>query len=818
MATPSPRKFQEKIALLQQRELEGKIEFEQIMTDVQGLTRAPKPTPQPKQHLQIQQQHHHLQHHPQHQHQQQQHALKPPQGGSLPDFSINLPVRGPSYYHQGSLQGAVQEVQDLHEAVYHGSNCTPHQRTSPSSQARHHPHTSNLSTSPRLHYPSTLLSPPEVLPRSSSDSSLHQNLVQGKMVVNNRKVSAPAEMRTDQGFGMQFYTHDLQLRPKSGCELTLPGDSTTINHIQRSQNIPIPATINNVGGAGPGGGVAGGGGGGQLPNTGSLPDLTQVQYLQPMNPPLPDTDTMNLSNLTAGSPRLGSGFTAGSLKDHYNSSGQASPRGTSPGPSPSLNRKQKQKPYQTIYTNRGSHHTQSKNHLSVPTVINARYLHKCKGMTVDNSSTTVDTHLANSGFNIYGQPLSPNSSHPASPGMTIDNCSTTVDTHRANSGLNIFGAPLSPNNSHPASPNHLSFMDYRNPVSPQLSPRSSPGPSHTLHTGGLGSFSSNSPSDSRSAPPSPSAPQASPASSPGVSLSKTPFNYEYPTHAQTNQLNQQFEQCNMIDNSPGSNNSYTSGNTTLQQQTRLMEMSVESAGSGYFSNTASSSPSGPPPAYPNVSSQQLTQNLSQSVSQAHSQTHSQPSGPPPPYPQTSSSSSTHHHQQSQQQSQHHQHCQQQPQPHSSPSNPQHISQSPSHSHHPPSPVQPLSSQHPPSPGQGPLSPQSNPSSIQHPPTPQTPQTPTLIPSVVLTMPDEAGTESERLLQDDMSFSEMFGSVISYEQGSFESDILENMSRLDENELNMMVDQGTVDQLLVDQETEESFRRDHRSASSTSSGP
>ncbi|KAK7082794.1 hypothetical protein SK128_005266 [Halocaridina rubra] len=65
-------------------------------------------------------------------------------------------------------------------------------------------------------------------------------------------------------------------------------------------------------------------------------------------------------------------------------------------------------------------------------------------------------------------------------------------------------------------------------------------------TGGLGSYtSSNSPSDSRSAPPSPSAPQASPASSPGISLNKTPFNYEYPTHAQ-NQLNQQFEQCNMV--------------------------------------------------------------------------------------------------------------------------------------------------------------------------------------------------------------------------------------------------------------------------------
>lgn len=73
--------------------------------------------------------------------------------------------------------------------------------------------------------------------------------------------------------------------------------SSRVNHIHRSPNIPIPVSMNSVGGAGPGGGGGGGGGGGvggvgaaALPNTGSLPDLTQVQYLQPMNPPIPDTD------------------------------------------------------------------------------------------------------------------------------------------------------------------------------------------------------------------------------------------------------------------------------------------------------------------------------------------------------------------------------------------------------------------------------------------------------------------------------------------------------------------------------------------------
>ena len=37
-----------------------------------------------------------------------------------------------------------------------------------------------------------------------------------------------------------------------------------------------------------------------------------------------------------------------------------------------------------------------------------------QGMTVDNS-TIVDPHLANSGLNLFGQPLSPSGSHPASP-------------------------------------------------------------------------------------------------------------------------------------------------------------------------------------------------------------------------------------------------------------------------------------------------------------------------------------------------------------------------------------------------------------------
>ncbi|MPC14096.1 hypothetical protein E2C01_006849 [Portunus trituberculatus] len=535
MATPSPRKFQEKIALLQQREAEGKIAYDTIMNEVQGLRLLPKPSSQNNgQQLlppQVQS--------PPFQHPPQQHSS---QSASLPDFSINLPDQGrvPEYYMKGTVQGAMQDLNNLQNEVYSG---VPHQRVSVPTQVRTHQHGHPHMTNSTV-YP-VLLSPPpasESLLRSNSDSSLHQNLVHSGKAANNRKVSSPADVgRMDQGLGVNVYCptrHNQELlnRPKSGCELTHPSEITgglghRVNHIQRSPNIPIPTTITNTGGAGPGGG---GGVGGTLPNTGSLPDLTQVQYLQPMNTPIPDTD---LNTISPGSSRLVTTFPTGVLADPY-SSGQASPRGTSPGPSPSVMRKSKpQKPYQPTQVNhRGVHHSQN------------------KGMTVDNS--------------------------------------TIVDPHMANSGLNLFGQPLSPSGSHPPSPNQLNFMDYRNPVSPQLSPRSSPGPCHTLQlltrswtcctrmalihgalpsqqTGGLASYSSNSPSDSRSAPPSPSAPQASPASSPGVTLNK-PFTYnEYHTHAQTNQLNQQFEQCKMIDNSPVSASTYaSSGSSNVQPQVR----------------------------------------------------------------------------------------------------------------------------------------------------------------------------------------------------------------------------------------------------------
>lgn len=64
--------------------------------------------------------------------------------------------------------------------------------------------------------------------------------------------------------------------------------------------------------------------------------------------------------IPAVSPRFGTSFPTGVLGDPY-SSGQASPRGTSPGPSPSVMRKKPQKPYQTTQSNhRGAHHSQNK--------------------------------------------------------------------------------------------------------------------------------------------------------------------------------------------------------------------------------------------------------------------------------------------------------------------------------------------------------------------------------------------------------------------------------------------------------------------------
>nr|XP_027231276.1 uncharacterized protein LOC113822934 [Penaeus vannamei] len=91
--------------------------------------------------------------------------------------------RGPEFYQQGALQGAMQDLSNLQQEIYPSM---PHRiPVSPQMQQHHHPQ--QVVTPPRLHYHPALLSPPpEVLSRSSSDSSLHQNLVQGK-TVNNRK-------------------------------------------------------------------------------------------------------------------------------------------------------------------------------------------------------------------------------------------------------------------------------------------------------------------------------------------------------------------------------------------------------------------------------------------------------------------------------------------------------------------------------------------------------------------------------------------------------------------------------------------------------
>ncbi|CAL4165526.1 unnamed protein product, partial [Meganyctiphanes norvegica] len=95
MATPSPRKFTEKIAILHQKEVEGTSDFDQIMAEVKNITARGRP-------VQPQEYHHHGHQHPGPP-QQQHHAPQPmpphllgsksPQTGSLPDFTINLQQR-----------------------------------------------------------------------------------------------------------------------------------------------------------------------------------------------------------------------------------------------------------------------------------------------------------------------------------------------------------------------------------------------------------------------------------------------------------------------------------------------------------------------------------------------------------------------------------------------------------------------------------------------------------------------------------------------------------------------------------------------------
>ncbi|XP_046463673.1 CREB-regulated transcription coactivator 1-like isoform X8 [Daphnia pulex] len=382
------------------------------------------------------------------------------------------------------------------------------------------------------------LSPPlDPCWRRHSDSALHQAaMVSGDGVIGNASTNLSRRGQDGNNYLNSADPGNPSLhlgisipsdgRPKSCCDVSrVPG----INICPGPEPNGIQIPIGN--------------------NTGSLPDLTNLQFASPLSDPIDEDDSsLQTHSLYSTSPNVVSPSYGGNgLIDHthpLNSLNMGlnpgppggSSRGSSPGPSPS----QRRRPHHQLVNlqlRSPSHGHSSQNHSQ----------NQSSGIALDPSGMSVPSYQSylyqNSGCGAdYGQPISPAHSptHMMSP-------SQPIPTH---GGL---------------------LTAYRNPQ-PILRP--SPISSPTLVVPGHMNYRSNSPGDgtncASSAPPSPVSQSLSPASSPGLAASPaSPFTDQMTTMNCQNQmgsgsggnLNQmsfypnqsnvlnQFEQFNMMDSS-----------------------------------------------------------------------------------------------------------------------------------------------------------------------------------------------------------------------------------------------------------------------------
>ncbi|XP_046463669.1 CREB-regulated transcription coactivator 1-like isoform X4 [Daphnia pulex] len=373
------------------------------------------------------------------------------------------------------------------------------------------------------------LSPPlDPCWRRHSDSALHQAaMVSGDGVIGNASTNLSRRGQDGNNYLNSADPGNPSLhlgisipsdgRPKSCCDVSrVPG----INICPGPEPNGIQIPIGN--------------------NTGSLPDLTNLQFASPLSDPIDEDDSsLQTHSLYSTSPNVVSPSYGGNgLIDHthpLNSLNMGlnpgppggSSRGSSPGPSPS----QRRRPHHQLvnlqlrspshgHSSQNHSQNQSSNLLNVPSSsMNSRLLHSSKGIALDPSGMSVPSYQSY----LY-----------------------------QNSGC---GA------------------DYGQPISPAHSPTHMMSPSQPIPTGHM-NYRSNSPGDgtncASSAPPSPVSQSLSPASSPGLAASPaSPFTDQMTTMNCQNQmgsgsggnLNQmsfypnqsnvlnQFEQFNMMDSS-----------------------------------------------------------------------------------------------------------------------------------------------------------------------------------------------------------------------------------------------------------------------------
>ncbi|XP_032663919.1 CREB-regulated transcription coactivator 1-like isoform X10 [Odontomachus brunneus] len=285
----NPRKFSEKIALLNQKQAQETAAFEAIMREVSDVTSrvasasssvgaSPTGSGVPETPLSV-----------------KSAGASPPQssgkhlhinlgnqfraGGSLPNVNNNANCGGDAKEHSSPHTGAIHSI-DLKTAlsnleemqhnsmVYRSDNRSRSMGVGP---MRSRPMEKRHDTSPYSGVPYLSPPPPDTWRRTNSDSALHQSAneaCQSTSAIPHRRGSdAYQHAMTGSGNDNRDSHHSFIERPRSSCEMPrVPGINIYPSSQPPGQQIPIGN------------------------NTGSLPDLSNVHFPSPIHTPLDQDD------------------------------------------------------------------------------------------------------------------------------------------------------------------------------------------------------------------------------------------------------------------------------------------------------------------------------------------------------------------------------------------------------------------------------------------------------------------------------------------------------------------------------------------------
>ncbi|XP_025989381.2 CREB-regulated transcription coactivator 1 isoform X2 [Solenopsis invicta] len=282
----NPRKFSEKIALLNQKEAQDSAAFEAIMKEVSNVTSrvasasssvgaSPTGSGVPETPLSV-----------------KSAGASPPQssgkhlhinlgnqfraGGSLPNVNNNVNCGNDAKEHSSPHPGAIHldlktmlsNLEDMqHNTMYRSDNRSRSMGVGP---MRSRPMEKRHDTSPYSGVPYLSPPPPDTWRRTNSDSALHQSAneaCQSTSAIPHRRGSdAYQHVMTGSGSDNRD-SHGFIERPRSSCEMPrVPGINIYPSSQPPGQQIPIGN------------------------NTGSLPDLSNVHFPSPLHTPLDQED------------------------------------------------------------------------------------------------------------------------------------------------------------------------------------------------------------------------------------------------------------------------------------------------------------------------------------------------------------------------------------------------------------------------------------------------------------------------------------------------------------------------------------------------